>query len=62
MKKEWMTPELIVLVRGRPEERVLDACKDGSASGPAYHFLPCQSYINQQTQYQCGTCDTQGSS
>jgi len=27
MKKEWQTPELIVLFRGRPEEDLLTACK-----------------------------------
>jgi hypothetical protein len=27
--KGWTTPELIVLVRGRPEEGVLDSCKSG---------------------------------
>ncbi len=26
-KKEWATPELIVLVRSKPEEAVLAACK-----------------------------------
>lgn len=26
-KKEWKTPELIVLVRSRPEEAVLSNCK-----------------------------------
>jgi len=27
VKKEWKTPELIVLVRNKPEEAVLSACK-----------------------------------
>lgn len=27
MKKKWDKPELIVLVRGRPEEKVLMLCK-----------------------------------
>lgn len=27
MKKPWQTPELIVLVRNKPEEAVLTACK-----------------------------------
>ena len=27
MKKEWQKPELIVLVRSKPEEAVLAACK-----------------------------------
>ena len=26
-KKEWKTPELIVLVRSKPEEAVLTACR-----------------------------------
>jgi hypothetical protein len=29
-KKEWKTPELIVLVRSKPEEAVLTACKIGA--------------------------------
>ena len=34
-KKEWMKPELIVLVRSKPEEAVLSlmACKVGGYSG-----------------------------
>lgn len=31
-KKEWVTPELIVLVRSKPEEAVLAACKRATAS------------------------------
>jgi hypothetical protein len=26
-KKEWVTPELIILVRSKPEEAVLGGCK-----------------------------------
>jgi hypothetical protein len=33
-KKEWAKPELIVLVRSKPEEAVLTACK-AFATGPA---------------------------
>jgi len=32
-KKEWVAPELIVLVRSKPEEAVLGACKDGGVGG-----------------------------
>ena len=32
-KKEWVTPELIVLVRSQPEETVLILCKTVSAGG-----------------------------
>jgi len=27
MKKTWVAPKLIILVRGKPEELVLDVCK-----------------------------------
>ena len=30
MKNQWKKPELVVLVRSRPEESVLDFCKVGS--------------------------------
>ena len=29
-KKEWTKPQLIVLVRNKPEEAVLAACKNGA--------------------------------
>ena len=35
-KKTWMTPELSVLVRSRPEEAVLAACKFGSNTNGPY--------------------------
>ena len=31
--KEWTSPELTVLVRSKPEEGVLTACKTGVFSG-----------------------------
>jgi len=37
-KKTWAKPQLIVLVRGKPEESVLLACKT-PASGP---FTNCR--------------------
>ena len=33
-KKRWIVPELLVLVRSRPEEAVLTACKFFSPTGP----------------------------
>lgn len=35
MKKRWEKPELIVFVRNRPDEGVLDDCKTFSSMGPA---------------------------
>jgi hypothetical protein len=41
-KKEWVAPELLVLVRSHPEEVVLAACKDTSGGGaPATGHLGC---------------------
>jgi uncharacterized radical SAM superfamily Fe-S cluster-containing enzyme len=39
-RKAWVTPELIVLVRSKPEEAVLTACKGGGTgtSFQAQHF------------------------
>jgi len=31
-KKKWGKPKLIILTRGKPEERVLMACKGGAVS------------------------------
>jgi len=54
-KKKWIRPQLILLVRARPEENVLLACKGTFASGPqrpqgwaCAHpaFGPCQSQAN----------------
>jgi hypothetical protein len=33
-KKPWQRPELIVLVRSKPEEAVLTVCKNASFAGP----------------------------
>jgi hypothetical protein len=43
-KKAWVTPELIVLVRSKPEEAVLVACKtriDYSTSGSTNSDYSC---------------------
>ena len=33
-KPSWKTPNLMVISRGKPEEKVLLGCKVGSATGP----------------------------
>lgn len=54
---EWKTPELIVLVRSRPEEAVLTACKgDGKATSNAKLFNQCKRASNNCNQ----TCNTIG--
>ena len=41
MKKKWHKPELVVLVRNRPEEGLLDACKQTGYSGPEDEHQAC---------------------
>lgn len=45
-KKTWMKPELSVLVRSRPEESVLAACKTGGSLGPSDQSLKCRKNGN----------------
>ncbi len=40
-KQTWTSPELIVLVRGTPEERVLGACKAYPNTGPSLGDTDC---------------------
>ena len=43
MKKQWQKPQLVVLLRSKPEEAVLTACKSWLASqGPANQFNVCK--------------------
>ncbi len=43
MKKQWETPELIIIGRSNPEEAVLYACKGREVSppqsGPNHNFI-----------------------
>ena len=45
-KKNWKTPELVVIIRCRPEENVLSACKAsirsgcGNETGPSSAIAP----------------------
>lgn len=42
MKKKWKKPELIVLVRSRPEESVLAICKTGGETIPPHEAAVLQ--------------------
>ena len=50
---EWITPQLVVLVRGRPEESVLWACKEISATGMNNRFNSCLSQVNKDCNQVC---------
>jgi hypothetical protein len=57
-KKEWVKPELVILVRNKPEETVLAPCKEGEfggGGGPYNHQFFC---IGEP----CGICFVVGSS
>lgn len=41
VKKGWKTPELIVLVRNKPEDTVLSSCKQAGNSPHSAHYLGC---------------------
>jgi hypothetical protein len=43
-KRPWFKPELIVLIRNKPEEAVLTGCKgDGSLTSSLFHNDGCHS-------------------
>jgi hypothetical protein len=49
-KKEWSEPEMIVLVRSKPEEAVLTACKDRAHDGdPNYTYIGCANFCSNCT-------------
>jgi hypothetical protein len=44
MKKAWEKPKLVVLVRGKPEEAILNGCKDWAGpppNGPVSDYTQC---------------------
>jgi hypothetical protein len=43
MKKTWQAPQLIILVRSKPEEGILLFCKSTAVSGgsPTVHDFAC---------------------
>jgi hypothetical protein len=42
VKRPWGRPELVVLVRSRPEESVLTACKGAGVVGPTDPGMKCK--------------------
>ncbi len=44
-KKPWLEPELIVLVRNKPEEAILEVCKTSSVTGSSGSEGGCESTI-----------------
>jgi hypothetical protein len=56
MRKTWMKPKLVVLVRGTADERVLEGCKsEYPDNGPESIQADC--YVNGDY---CGPCNGDG--
>ena len=54
MKKPWMKPELVVLLRQRAEEAVLQACKtEDAGSGPSQTWKNCSAPVGEE----CFNCE-----
>ena len=56
-RKEWQKPELIVLVRSRPEEAVLVGCKATGVVPVVNNWDDNRCKISE-----CGTCNAHGTS
>jgi len=56
-KLKWERPKLIVLVKGNPEEAVLDACKGGwgGPNDPVRYYLNCMEEYQLTSCYQCSS-------
>ncbi len=60
-KEEWAKPELVVLVKGQPEENVLTQCK--AVNGPASNTEIAATGQNckvREGPSQCGACQACG--
>ena len=63
MKKIWKKPELVVLVRNRPEESVLTHCKAGvSPSNPSTQHNDTCFMPGSQQGGECDFCYPSGGS
>jgi hypothetical protein len=51
MKRMWEAPKLIVLVRSKPEESLILACKGGEFGGPNELFYYCKTEGAQGCPY-----------
>ncbi|MDD5594728.1 MAG: hypothetical protein PHY94_00585 [Candidatus Omnitrophica bacterium] len=60
VKKQWFKPKLIVLLKEKMQERILQFCKAGSYNGPSIGPIANQTSCSQTTnipRYVCIQCD-----
>ncbi len=64
--KQWEKPKLIVLVRSRPEENILQTCKwteyPPQIGGPGNYATVCDYHDYGTTGCESGLCSTLGAS
>ena len=60
-KAQWTTPQLIVLARGTPEERVLESCKNITPVIAGADEIT-QDGCNRLAAANCGACQGRGGS
>jgi len=58
-KKQWDTPELVILVRSTPEENVLTQCKSVHGA-PVAVQLSTTGQNCKVAQGNCGACQAEG--
>lgn len=59
-KRQWVTPELIVLTKGQPEENILTQCK--AVHAPAVSSVQSDTGQNCKNRKDatCGACQAEG--
>jgi hypothetical protein len=57
-RKKWITPQLIVLGRGTPEENVLAGCKTSKLSGASATKVSCRKFNGAKTKCNQANCST----
>jgi len=55
-RKKWITPPLIVLGRGTPEENVLAGCKTSKLSGAAATIATCRKFNAAKSKCNQANC------
>jgi hypothetical protein len=56
MRGKWMKPELVVIIRGKPEESILVLCKNDILGGPVQDHAP-GSFLCLTNNEVCIQCD-----
>jgi len=61
-KKKWKRPKLIILIRGKPQERVLVGCKTGSSTNAGFVWPGVCGGVEVGGEGPCADCSDIASS